>query len=531
MSATLSETRSDEFSLNTKGTVYWNSPTSVLYEQAVKREEAIIAESGPLVATTSPYTGRSPNDKYVAREPSSHDQIWWGKINQPISADRFEHMRGRVRQYMGTRDLYVQDIRAGADPRYQMPVRVISEYAWHSLFARNMFLSGGDVARGNFTPALTVVDMPGLQARPDEEGTRSEVFILVNFAERLVLIGGTGYAGEIKKSIFSFLNYLLPQQGVFPMHCSANVGKEGDVAVFFGLSGTGKTTLSADPQRTLIGDDEHGWSDYGVFNFEGGCYAKVIRLSPEAEPEIHATTRMFGTILENVVVDPTSRNMNLDDDSVTENTRASYPLRFIPNASTTGMTGHPSNVVFLTADAFGVIPPISRLTIAQARYHFLSGYTAKVAGTESGVTEPQPNFSTCFAAPFLPLHPSVYSRMLGERIEQHKSQVWLVNTGWSGGAYGVGQRMKISYTRAMVHAALNGALAEVPTERDPIFGVAIPTRCPGVPPEVLMPRNTWPDPSAYDAQAKDLARMFAKNFEQFANLVPAEVREAGPAAL
>jgi phosphoenolpyruvate carboxykinase (ATP) len=530
MAAIVSESRLEILSIQTEGTIYWNSPAATLYEHAIKRGEAIIANEGPIVARTTPHTGRSPRDKFVVREASSEDRIWWGEVNQPISVEHFEGLRARMWDYVRTRDLFVQDVRAGADSRYQLPVRVISEYAWHSLFARNMFLpaADADAARADSNSAFTVVDMPGFEARPKQDGTRTETCILVNFRERLILIGGTKYAGEIKKSIFSILNYLLPQQGALPMHCSANVDNDGDVAIFFGLSGTGKTTLSADPERTLIGDDEHGWSDHGVFNFEGGCYAKVIRLSPVAEPEIYATTRMFGTILENVVVDPETRRMDLDDDSLTENTRASYPLRFIANASPTGLGGHPSNIIFLTADAFGVLPPISRLSIPQARYHFLSGYTAKVAGTERGVTEPEPNFSTCFGAPFLPLHPSVYSRMLGERIEQHKSQVWIVNTGWSGGPYGVGQRMKIGYTRAMVRAVLNGTLTEIPSEPDPIFGVSVPIECPGVPPEVLKPRNTWADPGEYDAQAKKLARMFAKNFEQFADLVPTPVREAGP---
>jgi phosphoenolpyruvate carboxykinase (ATP) len=528
MAATFSLPQLDAMEIETEGTIFRSSPIATLYEQAVKRGEAIISDYGALVASTTPHTGRSPKDKFIVREPSSEHQIWWGTVNQPLSVEHYEGLRDRVRQYMRRCDLFVQDVHAGADPRYRLPLRVISEYSWHSLFVRNMFLAGAEDVEANPIPGFTIVDMPGLHARPEEDGTLSETFILINLSERLVLIGGTMYAGEIKKSVFSVLNYLLPQQGVLPMHCSANVGKDDDVAVFFGLSGTGKTTLSADPERILIGDDEHGWSDHGVFNFEGGCYAKVIRLSSEAEPEIYATTRMFGTILENVVVDPGTRTMDLDDDALTENTRSSYPLRFIPNASPTGMGGHPSNVIFLTADAYGVLPPISRLSIPQARYHFLSGYTAKVAGTERGVTEPQPNFSACFGAPFLPLHPSVYSRMLGERIDQHKSRVWLVNTGWSGGSYGVGQRMKISYTRAMVRAALNGTLAEIPADPDPIFGVAVPVRCPGVPDDVLKPRNTWADPAAYDAQARDLARSFAENFSQFAELVPSEVREAGP---
>lgn len=528
MAALLSEPRLESLGIETSGTIFWNSPTSLLYEQAIKRDEAIISEPGPLVAITTPHTGRSPKDKFIVREPSSQDQIWWGAVNQPLSRESYERLRERLWQYMRGSDLFVQDVRAGADPQHQLAVRVVSEYAWHSLFARNMFLPSPDLNGPDVAAGFTLVDMPGFQARPEMDGTRSETFIILNFGERLILIGGTRYAGEIKKSIFSVLNYLLPRQGVLPMHCSANVGRDGSVAIFFGLSGTGKTTLSADPERILVGDDEHGWSDNGVFNFEGGCYAKVIRLSADAEPEIYATTRLFGTLLENVVVNPESREMDLDDQTVTENTRASYPLRFIPNASATGMTGHPSNIVFLTADAFGVMPPISRLTVPQARYHFLSGYTAKVAGTERGVTEPQPNFSTCFGAPFLPLHPSVYSRMLGERIKHHKAVVWLLNTGWSGGPYGIGRRVKIGYTRAMVRAALNGTLADVPVERDPVFGVDVPTICPGVPSEVLKPRNTWSDKAAYDAQAKKLAGMFAENFKEFADLVPAEVREAGP---
>jgi phosphoenolpyruvate carboxykinase (ATP) len=528
MSVTLSRPPFEGIGLETEGTVFWNSTTATLYEQAVKRGEAIIADSGALVANTSPHTGRSPKDKFLVREPSSQDQIWWGPVNQALSVEHFRRLKERVRQYLRASDLFVQDVLACTDSRYQLSIRVISEYAWHSLFVRNMFLTASGEVQEEGAHGFTIVDLPGLASRPEEDGTRSETFIVINLAERLVLIGGTKYAGEIKKSVFSVLNYLLPGRDVLPMHCSANVGRDGQVAVFFGLSGTGKTTLSADPERTLIGDDEHGWSDHGIFNFEGGCYAKVIRLSAVAEPEIYTTTRMFGTILENVAVDSDSREMDLEDDEVTENTRASYPLRYIPNASATGLGGHPSNIIFLTADAYGVIPPISRLSVPQARYHFLSGYTAKVAGTESGVTEPQPNFSTCFGAPFLPLHPSVYSRMLGERIEEHNSQVWLVNTGWTGGSYGVGQRMKIAYTRAMVHAALNGTLAEIPAEPDPIFGVAVPVRCPGVPAEVLKPRDTWANASEYDAQAKALARMFARNFAQFADLVSREVREAGP---
>ncbi len=528
MAVVLTETGLESLGIRTSGQVYWNLSRAALYEQAVKRGEASLTDSGPIVAITTPHTGRSPNDKFIVREPSSEDQIWWGKINQPVSIGHFEGLRRRLWEYLSTRDLFVQDAYAGADPKHRLSVRIITEYAWHSLFAQNMFLPIEGIVSNDTQPGFTVISVPSFKAIPALDGTRSETFIFINFAERLVLIGGTKYAGEIKKTVFSYLNYILPQRDVLPMHCSANVGADGAVAIFFGLSGTGKTTLSAAPERTLIGDDEHGWSEDGVFNFEGGCYAKMIRLSPEAEPEIYATTRMFGTILENVVVNPDTRKMNLDDDSITENTRGSYPLDYIRNASKTGRAGHPSNVIFLTADAFGVMPPIARLNIWQARYYFVSGYTARLAGTERGVTEPQPNFSTCFGAPFLPLHPATYSRMLGQRILEHGSQVWLVNTGWTGGPYGVGHRMKIAYTRAMVRAALDGALSDVPTQTDPIFGFEVPLSCPGVPDEVLNPRNTWPDPAAYDAQAKKLARMFQKNFEQYADVAAPEVKAAGP---
>ncbi len=515
-----------ELGLSTKRHVYWNLAMPLLYEEAARREEALIAEGGALVANTAPYTGRSPKDKFIVREPSSAEHIWWGN-NQPISEERFEALRRRMFAHLETRDLFVRDTFAGADPRYRLPVRIITEYAWHNLFAYNMFIGAHAQAFDSAT-RFTIVNAPTFRADPGRDGTRSEVFVLIHLGRRMILIGGTSYAGETKKSIFTTLNYLLPFQGVFPMHCSANLSANGDAAIFFGLSGTGKTTLSADPQRTLIGDDEHGWSDHGVFNFEGGCYAKVIRLNAEAEPEIYATTQRFGTILENVVVDPVTRRLDLNDASITENTRGSYPLDFIPNASATGMGGHPRNVLFLTADAFGVLPPLARLSIPQARYHFLSGYTAKVAGTERGVVEPEPNFSTCFAAPFLPLPPEVYSRLLGERIGRHHAQVWLVNTGWSGGPYGVGKRMRIAYTRAMVHAALDGKLDAVAYRRDPIFGLEIPEECPGVPSDVLDPRATWADPDAYDAQALKLARMFRTNFEKFADRVPQEVRDAGP---
>lgn len=508
--------------------VYWNLPPAALYEQAVCRGEGRIACEGPFVVITTPHTGRSPNDKFIVREPSSEPHIWWGKVNQPLESDKFDRLYRKVIAYLNERDLFVRDVYAGADPRYRLKVRVINEHAWPNLFAYDLFIRPSPAELAEFTPDFTILHAPGCKANPAEDGTRSETFIVINFARRVILIGGTRYAGEIKKSIFTVLNYLLPLQGVFPMHCSANIGPEGDVALFFGLSGTGKTTLSADPHRSLIGDDEHGWSDYGVFNFEGGCYAKVIRLSPEAEPQIYATTQRFGTVLENVVIDPETRELNLDDDAITENTRGAYPIHFIENAILSGIGGHPRNILFLTADAFGVLPPIARLTRQQAMYYFLSGYTAKVAGTERGVTEPQATFSTCFGAPFLPLHPTVYAHMLGEKLAQHPVTVWLVNTGWSGGPYGVGQRMKIAYTRAMVHAALSGALIEIPAEPDPIFGVHVPLYCPGVPDHILKPRHTWVDKEAYDAKARELAARFAENFKQFADMAQLEVRAAGP---
>jgi phosphoenolpyruvate carboxykinase (ATP) len=508
--------------------VYWNLPAPALYEEAVRRREAVIAHQGPLVVRTGHHTGRSANDKFVVEESSSVDHIWWGKVNRPFKATNFDELHRRLIAYLYLKDVFVQDCWVGADPVYRLPVRVISEYAWHSLFARNLFIQATSEELMVHRPEFTVIDCPRFHAIQEADGTNSEVFIIINFARKLVLIGGTSYAGEIKKSIFTIMNYVLPFQDVLPMHCSANYGPKGDTALFFGLSGTGKTTLSADPARTLIGDDEHGWSDRGVFNFEGGCYAKVIHLSEEAEPEIYSTTRRFGTVLENVVADSISRRLNLDDDSLTENTRAAYPISHIANADRSGMGGHPTTIIFLTADAFGVLPPISKLTPEQAMYHFLSGYTAKVAGTEKGVTEPQATFSACFGDPFLPLPPGRYAELLGKKIAQHKANVWLVNTGWSGGPYGVGERMKIGHTRAMINAALNGHLAEVSTTTDPIFGLAIPTHCPQVPDAVLMPRNTWDDEATYDAQAHKLAAMFRENFKQFAEQVSEEIERAGP---
>ena len=509
--------------------VRWNLSTAALYEEAVRRHEGLIAAAGPLSCRTGQHTGRSPNDKFVVRDAATEREIDWSKVNRPMDPAHFDTLHSDLLSSLAGRELFVQDVYAGADPAYRLPVRVITEYAWHSLFCRNLFIDDPQAAE-DASPQFTIIDSPSFKADPARHGSNSDVVIAVNFGKRLVLIGGTSYAGEMKKSVFSILNYLLPLRGVLSMHCSANVGPAGDVALFFGLSGTGKTTLSSDPDRMLIGDDEHGWSDQGVFNFEGGCYAKTIRLSAEAEPQIYATTRRFGTVLENVVVDPATRELNLDDDRYTENTRAAYPISFVDNAVMSGQAGHPRNVVMLTADAFGVLPPISRLTPEGAMYHFLSGYTAKVAGTEKGVTEPKATFSTCFGAPFLPLAPSRYARMLGEKIARHNARVWLVNTGWSGGPYGVGKRMKIAYTRAMIRAALSGALDAVAYDRDPIFNLDVPTSCPAVPPDVLKPRTTWSSPGEYDLQASKLARMFTDNFKTFESGVTPDVLAAGPKA-
>ena len=504
---------------------HWNLGMAALIEQAIRRGEAQLSRDGALVARTGQHTGRSPNDRFVVKEPSTEQDIWWGNSNKPISEEAFDRLLARVQDFVAGREMFVQDLYAGADPNYRLPIRVVTLHAWHNLFAQNMFIRPPLGARAEHEPAFTVLQVPDFKADPERDGTRSEVFVLLNFKRRLVLIGGTSYAGEIKKSIFSVMNFLLPAQGVLPMHCSANIGPRGDTAIFFGLSGTGKTTLSADASRTLIGDDEHGWADSSVFNFEGGCYAKVIKLSAEAEPEIYATTRRFGTILENVVMDDATRLLNLDDDRYTENTRASYPLDFIPNASATGVGAVPSNIVMLTADAFGVLPPLSQLSAEQAMYHFLSGYTARVAGTEKGVTEPQATFSTCFGAPFMPRHPSVYAKLLGEKIARSGAKCWLVNTGWSGGAYGVGSRMKIAYTRALLRAALDGKLASM--KQDPNFGLLIPEGCEGVPSDVLLAKNTWADKQAYDRTAADVARRFEENFKQYADQVDEKVRAAG----
>jgi phosphoenolpyruvate carboxykinase (ATP) len=507
------------------GPVSANRPAAELVELALSRQEGGLTARGALVAYTGSRTGRSPQDRYIVREPGSEAQIDWGKVNRPLDPAAFDRLLARAAAYLQGRPLFISDLQACADPAYRLKVRIIAEKAWHALFARCLFLRPGPGELAGFRPDWTVIAAADFKADPGRDGTRSDAVIALNFARKIVLIGGTHYAGEIKKSIFSVLNYLLPQRGVFPMHCSANIGVGGDVALFFGLSGTGKTTLSADADRRLIGDDEHGWSDEGVFNIEGGCYAKTIRLSQAGEPQIWDAIR-FGCVLENVIVDPATRMPDFDDESRTENTRAAYPVDFIPNCELSGRGGHPTNIFFLTCDAFGVLPPLARLTPEQAMYHFLSGYTAKVAGTEAGVTEPQATFSTGFAAPFLPLAPTRYADLLRERMEKHRAAVWLVNTGWSGGSYGVGRRMPLSVTRALLHGVLTGKLQNVLTTPDPVFGLAVPASCPGVPLEVLRPREAWSDKTAYDAKAKHLAGLFRENFTKFD--ATEAVRAAGP---
>ncbi len=517
--------------LTPSGEVHWNQVAPELIQTAIRRGEGELADMGPFVAVTSPHTGRSPNDKFVVREGEAEKDVDWGKVNQPLAPEHFDALLADVRTYLDEApELFVQDLFAGADSSHRLSVRYVSPNAWHMAFVRNMFVRPEPSDLPTFEANFTVLHAPEFQADPARHGTRTGTFIVLSFEKRMILIGGTRYAGELKKSMFTVMNYFMPKKGVLSMHCSANIGPTGDTALFFGLSGTGKTTLSADPERSLIGDDEHGWSDQGVFNFEGGCYAKAINLSAEGEPDIYRTTQMFGTILENVVLDPASKKVKFEDQSITENTRASYPLPYIRNHVPNGRGGHPKNVIFLTADAFGVLPPIARLSREQAMYYFLSGYTAKVAGTERGVTEPQATFSACFGAVFLVWHPTKYAEMLGKLLDQHGSRVWLVNTGWSGGAYGVGKRMKLAHTRAMVRAALAGDLDAVKTVKDPIFGLDIPVQIPDVPASIMMPRDTWPDKAAYDAQAKKLAGMFAKNIEKFGDAVTDAVRKAGPKA-
>jgi phosphoenolpyruvate carboxykinase (ATP) len=515
--------------LDPAGTVHWNPTVSLLYTHALLRGDARLAEGGALVVDTGIHTGRSPRDKFVVREPSSEGRIWWGSVNQPLSEEHFEGLRAKTVSYLEQRDLYVVDAYAGADPGHRLAVRVVTASPWHALFAKTLFVDPVPGEEDADAPRALVLHAPEVEADPEADGTRSGTFVVLHPGRAEVLIGGTFYAGEIKKSIFSLMNDRLPLEGVLPMHCSANVGADGSVTVFFGLSGTGKTTLSADPTRSLIGDDEHGWGDNGVFNIEGGCYAKVIRLSAEAEPEIFRTTRTFGSVLENVAVDA-SGVLDLDDDSKTENTRSAYKLEQIANALPEKRAGHPSAIVFLTADAFGILPPIARLSRDQAMFYFLSGFTAKLAGTEIGVKEPQPTFSACFGAPFLPQPPLVYARMLGAKLEEHPHvTVWLVNTGWTGGPYGEGRRMPIAATRALLDAALSGSLASVEYRRDPVFGFEVPVEAPGVDAALLDPRSTWRDPAAYDAKARELAGMFRSNFAEFAGDADPGVAAAGPA--
>jgi phosphoenolpyruvate carboxykinase (ATP) len=508
--------------------VHRNLSTPQLVEAAIARGEASLASNGALVALTGARTGRSPRDKFLVKDSITAGKVNWGKVNQPFDSAKFEILLGRVAAHMRERDVYVEDVFAGADPAYRLPVQIIAEYAWHALFVKQLFVRPSAAELQSHQPEFTVIAAPEFEAVPERDGTISSTFIITDFTRKIVLIGGTKYAGEMKKSIFGVMNFLLPGRDVFPMHCSANVGEDGATALFFGLSGTGKTTLSADPQRRLIGDDEHGWSPAGVFNIEGGCYAKCVDLSEEKEPQIYHAIR-FGSVLENVVLDPKSGEPDYTDIRHTENTRAAYPVEFIRNAMIPGMGGHPRNVLFLAADAFGVLPPIARLNPEQAMYHFLSGYTAKLAGTEAGLgSEPVPEFSTCFASPFLPLPPKVYAAMLGQRLRQHNAQCWLVNTGWTGGAFGAGRRMSLPHTRALVTAALVGSLQNVEFATEPAFGLSIPVSCPGVPSELLNPRNAWADKAAYDRQAADLARKFEQNFAKFD--APPEVRAAGPHA-
>jgi phosphoenolpyruvate carboxykinase (ATP) len=509
------------------GTLHANLSSAALTELAVLRGEGVLTEQGALNVATGQYTGRSPRDRFFVSQIPSRDQIDWGAVNVPMERAVFDRLLEKAQTYLQRRELYAFDGWACADPKYRLPVRVLAERAWHALFARCLFLRPTAAERQGLVPQFTIINAAGLRLRPEKDGTRSDIVIALDLDRGLVLIAGTEYAGEMKKAVFTALNYLLPQQGVFPMHCSANVGLAGDTALFFGLSGTGKTTLSADPGRRLIGDDEHGWSDDGVFNFEGGCYAKTIRLSKEGEPQIWNAIR-FGSVLENVVVNAATRVPDFDDESLTENTRAAYPVDFIDNSVPSGRGGHPRNVVFLTCDAFGVLPPLARLTPEQAQYHFLLGYTAKVAGTERGVTEPEATFSMCFAAPFLPLPATRYSEMLADKLRKHAATVWLVNTGWTGGGFGVGRRMPLTHTRMLVQAAMSGALGEVQFAADPVFGMAVPERCPGVPAELLQPRGTWRDAAEYDRRATHLAGLFQKEFKKYAGRCSEVVRQAGP---
>ncbi len=505
--------------------IHSNLTVARLYEHALRRGEGTLTSAGALAVTTGEHTGRSPKDKFVVEEPAA-DGVWWGEVNQPLGAAAFEAIRERIVAYLEDRELFVQDLVAGADPEHRLRVRLVTEGAWHALFARNLFIEPEPGNPGD--PDFTILHAPCLRLNPARDGIHSETVIVTSFGRREILIAGTEYAGEIKKSIFSVMQYLLPAEGIATLHCSANTGSEGDVALFFGLSGTGKTTLSTDPARTLLGDDEHGWTERGVFNFEGGSYAKTINLSEEAEPDIYHACHRFGTVLENVMLEPATREIRFDDDSLTENTRAAFPLSFIEHASALGIGGHPNHVILLTADAFGVLPPVARLTEEQALYHYLSGYTSKLAGTERGIDEPEATFSACFGSPFLALPPVRYAELLGDRLRQHRPGCWLVNTGWTGGAYGTGKRISIRHTRAIINAILAGALDDIETEVDPIFGVHVPVHCPGVPDQILQPRRSWADPVAYDEVASTLARSFVENFRQYEGSVSVAVAAAGP---
>ncbi len=513
--------------------VYWNLSAPALYEEIVHRSEGRISHLGPVVVDTGKHTARAAADKFVVREQTTENEVWWGQYNRPYNPENFSMLHSRLQGYLQGRDVFVQDCYAGADPDFRLPIRIITQKAWHSLFARCMFMKPASLdALKKHVPDFTIIAVPAFLASPLIDSTRTETFIIINFREKLALIGGSNYGGEIKKTIFTVLNFLLPLEDVLPMHCSANVGRDGDVAIFFGLSGTGKTTLSADPARRLIGDDEHGWSDNGVFNFEGGCYAKVIRLSPDAEPQIYACTRRFGTILENVVYDPVTRQLDLDDDSLTENTRAAYPLEYIDNCLPEKRAGHPRNVIFLTCDASGVMPPISRLTPDQAIYHFISGYTSKIAGTEIGLgIEPEITFSTCFGGPFMVHHPYDYAAMLKKKLIKHSAQCWLVNTGWTGGAFGIGKRISIQYTRRLLNSALSGSLMNVEYYQDPIFGFDVPKTCEGVPSNILDPANTWSNREDYYRKYDALAARFIENFKLMMEGCPESVVEAGPKRL
>lgn len=513
--------------ISTSGKIYRNLSVATLVEMALARGEGMLAANGALVVRTGRRTGRSPTDRFIVETKNTKDELWWGTVNKPVSPEAFNKLLSKAKDYLSKGDLFIFDGFAGADPSYRLNVRVIAEKAWHALFAHTLFLRPTQEELNGHKPQFTVINACELLADPKTDGTPSEVFIGVDFEQKIILVLGSHYAGEMKKGIFAVMNYILPKQNVFPMHCSANIGRDGDAALFFGLSGTGKTTLSADTNRRLIGDDEHGWSDNGIFNFEGGCYAKVIKLNYEKEPQIWDAIR-FGSVLENVIVDEKTRAIDYDNGSITENTRATYPVEYIPNCMIPGVGGHPKNIIFLTCDAFGVLPPIAELTPEMAMYHFLSGYTAKVAGTEAGIVEPQATFSTCFGSPFLPLHPTVYAELLGKRLEKHHVRCWLVNTGWSGGPYGVGKRMDINLTRKLLNAALSGVLNDMPRTPDKTFKILIPEACPDVPGEILHTRNTWKDKAAYDAKAKELAARFQKNFEQYAARASKEVRTTGP---